>query len=148
MLFFVDDHTCRCFGFNNGVFTEIEFLALSCPVLVGRYGIYYIALVITKCTIRCDNIFIGCNFINRPCKSFDLIYRLINHIFIFLAGYIDTKEYFAGFLNGNRTFLCHIRLVHLNQCDTTFLCRIFFCYIKGNRSTVEYISIRSLNLNK
>ena len=148
MLFFVDDHTCRCFGFNNGVFTEIEFLALSSAILIGCYGIYHIALVITKCTVRCNNIFIGCDFINRPCKSFDLIHRLINHIFILLAGYTDTEKCFACFLNGNRTFLCHIRLVHLNQCDTAFLCGIFFCYIKGNRSTVEYISIRSLNLNK
>jgi hypothetical protein len=64
-----------------------------------------------------------------------------------VAGQVATVN-FNNVLNGNRTFLCHIRLVHLNQCDTAFLCGIFFCYIKGNRSTVEYISIRSLNLNK
>ena len=148
MFFFIDNHTVWCFGFNNSIFTKIEFLALGFAILICCYGIYHIALVITKCTVRCDNIFVGSDFINRTCKSFDLIHRLINHIFIFLAGYIDTKEYFAGFLNGNRTFLCHIRLIHLNQCDTAFLCRIFFCHIKRNRSTVEYISIRSLNLNK
>ena len=148
MLFFVDDHTCRCFGFNNGVFTEIEFLALGKAVLICCYGINHITLVITKCAVRCDNIFVGCDFINRTCKSFDRIHRLVNHIFAFFAENIHAEEYFAGFLNGNCAFLSHICFIYLNQCDTSFLCGIFLNHIKENRSAVKYIPIRSLNLNK
>ena len=148
MFFVIDNHTVRCFDFYYRVFSEIEFLALGKTFIIGCLGINHIALVITKCAVRCDNIFIGCDFINRTCKSFDCIYRLINHIFIFLSKNIHTKEHLAGFLNGNCAFLSHIRLIHLNQCDTAFLCGVFFRYIKRNRSTVEYIPIGRLNLNK
>ena len=45
-----------------------------------------LALCITECTVGSDNIFCCGNLINRTCKTFHFIDRLINHIGVFLSG--------------------------------------------------------------
>ena len=148
MDFIIQHHTIRSFDFLNFIFAEIEFTALGKSVLARSNGIHNLALCKAHCSVRSNNI-LGCtDFINCARKSGDFINRLINNLCILRAAYAYSVEYFAGFLNGNCAFLSHIRLIHLNQCDTAFLCGIFLSHIKRYRSAVEYIPIGSLNLNK
>ena len=63
-----------------------KFLALGKSVFVCGNSIYDLALCITECTVGSDNIFCCGNLINRTCKSFHFIDRLVNHIGIFLSG--------------------------------------------------------------
>ena len=84
--FFVDDHTLRCGYFDHRISAEVKLLALGKSVFICGNSIYDLALCETYCTVGSDNIFCCGNLINRTCKTFHFIDRLINHIGIFLSG--------------------------------------------------------------
>ena len=84
--FLVDNHTLRCGNFNYRISAEVKLLTLSKSVFICGNSIYDLAICITECTVRSDNIFCCGNLINRTCKTFHFIDRLINHIGIFLSG--------------------------------------------------------------
>ena len=130
MSVFIDDHAFRCFCFCYGIFTQIKFLALCSAIFICCDRIHNIALVVAECSIRCYHIFICCDFIGCSCKTFYFVYRLIDHIFAFLARYIHAKEYLPCFFHRNRTLLSHVRLLNLNQFNRALLCCVFFCHIE------------------
>ena len=84
--FLVDNHTLRCGNFNYRISAEVKLLTLGKSVFICGNSIYNLALCITECSVRSDNIFCCGNLINRTCKTFHFIDRLINHIGIFLSG--------------------------------------------------------------
>ena len=84
--FLVDNHTLRCGNFNHRISAEVKLLTLCKSVFICGNSIYDLALCITECSVRSDNIFCCGNLINRTCKTFHFIDRLINHIGIFLSG--------------------------------------------------------------
>ena len=84
--FLVDNHTLRCGNFNYRISAEVKLLTLGKSVFICGNSIYDLALCITECTVGSDNIFCCGNLINRTCKTFHFIDRLINHIGIFLSG--------------------------------------------------------------
>ena len=84
--FLVDNHTLRCGNFNYRISAEVKLLTLCKSVFICGNSIYDLALCITECSVRSDNIFCCGNLINRTCKTFHFIDRLINHIGIFLSG--------------------------------------------------------------
>lgn len=69
----------------NGKIIAIDPKVLKSVFICGN-SIYDLALCITECSVRSDNIFCCGNLINRTCKTFHFIDRLINHIGIFLSG--------------------------------------------------------------
>ena len=84
--FLVDNHTLRCGNFNYRISAEVKLLTLCKSVFICGNSIYDLALCITECSVRRDNIFCCGNLIDRTCKTFHFIDRLINHIGIFLSG--------------------------------------------------------------
>ena len=84
--FLVDNHTLRCGDFNYRISAEVKLLTLGKSVFICGNSIYDLALCETYCTVRSDNIFCCGNLINRTCKTFHFIDRLINHIGVFLSG--------------------------------------------------------------
>ena len=84
--FLIDNHTLRCGDFDHSISAEVNLLTLGKSVFICGNSIYDLALCITECTVGSDNIFCCGNLINRTCKTFHFIDRLINHIGVFLSG--------------------------------------------------------------
>ena len=69
---------CDEFGSLQGIITMKDILEALVGTLPSDY--YDLALCLTECTVGSDNIFCCGNLINRTCKSFHFIDRLVNHI--------------------------------------------------------------------
>ena len=144
----IEKHTVRSLNLDNAVFAEIEFTALCNTVLAGRNGIDQFSGSITERSVGRDNIGNCTDFKNRTRKTAYLINRLIQRLAVLIAGDIHAPKDLAGLFHDNDAFLRHILFVHFNHSNPAFFGGIILRHIKINRSPVNHIAVRCLNLNE